>query len=111
LSIIKCALLPVLCYLFENDIAGIALGTLAAQYTGLIVTLTILYIYYGKLFKHINIRKSFKLNEVKSFFAINGNLFIRSLCFLCVYAGFTGIAAKYGDTRLLGHNNDETDAS
>ncbi|HRT84254.1 MAG TPA: MATE family efflux transporter [Bacteroidales bacterium] len=84
----------------KMGIAGIALGTLAAQYTGLIVTLTILYIYYGKLFKHINIRKSFKLNEVKSFFAINGNLFIRSLCFLCVYAGFTGIAAKYGDTLL-----------
>lgn len=84
----------------KMGVAGIALGTLAAQYTGLIVTLIILYIYYGKLFKHIDIRRSFKLNEVKSFFVMNSNLFIRSLCFLSVYAGFTSIAAEYGDTLL-----------
>ncbi|MDD3034722.1 MAG: MATE family efflux transporter [Bacteroidales bacterium] len=84
----------------KMGVAGIALGTVAAQYTGLVVTLLILYIYYGKLFKHIDIRRSFKLKEVKSFFVMNGNLFIRSLSFLCVYAGFTSIAAEYGDTLL-----------
>jgi len=84
----------------KMGIAGIALGTLAAQYTGLIVTLSILYIYYGKLFKHINIHKSFRLHEVKNFFVLNSNLFIRSVCFLGVYAGFTSIAAEYGNTLL-----------
>ncbi len=84
----------------KMGVAGIALGTLAAQYTGLIVTLLILHIYYGKLFKHIDIKRSFKLNEVKAFFMMNSNLFIRSLCFLSIYAGFTSIAAEYGDTLL-----------
>ena len=32
--------------------------------------------------------------------ALNGNLFIRSLCFMVVYVGFTSLASRYGDTEL-----------
>ena len=32
--------------------------------------------------------------------ALNGNLFIRSLCFMVVYVGFTSMASRYGDTEL-----------
>ena len=32
--------------------------------------------------------------------ALNGNLFIRSLCFMVVYVGFTSLASLYGDTEL-----------
>lgn len=81
-------------------ISGIALGTVIAQYIGLTTAIVIMFLYYRKLFKYINIKASLKLKEMKSFFSLNGNLFIRSICFLMVYAGFTSLAAKYGDTLL-----------
>ena len=38
--------------------------------------------------------------ELRRMMALNGNLFIRSLCFMVVYVGFTSLASKYGDTEL-----------
>lgn len=81
-------------------IPGVALGTLVAQYAGLIIALSLLYIYYRKLFRYIHIRASLKLKEMKDFFVLNGNLFLRSLSLLLVYSGFTSIAARYGDNLL-----------
>ena len=81
-------------------IAGIALGTLAAQYIGLILAMALMYIYYRKLFHYIRIRGNLKISQMKSFFVLNGNLFIRSTSLLLVYAGFTSLSAKYGDNLL-----------
>ncbi|MEA4866992.1 MAG: MATE family efflux transporter [Rikenellaceae bacterium] len=81
-------------------IAGIALGTLAAQYIGLFLAVALMYIYYRKLFHYIRIRGNLKIRQMKSFFVLNGNLFIRSTSLLLVYAGFTGLSAKYGDNLL-----------
>jgi len=81
-------------------IAGIALGTLAAQYIGLFLAVALMYIYYRKLFHYIRIRGNLKIRQMKNFFVLNGNLFIRSTSLLLVYAGFTGLSAKYGDNLL-----------
>lgn len=81
-------------------IAGIALGTLAAQYIGLFLAVALMYIYYRKLFHYIRIRGNLKIRQMKSFFVLNGNLFIRSTSLLLVYAGFTSLSAKYGDNLL-----------
>lgn len=85
---------------FGMGISGIALGTLLAQYTGLIISITLMYSYYRKLFKYINLKASLKLREMKKFFVLNGNLFLRSTSLLLIYSGFTSIAAKYGDNLL-----------
>jgi MATE family multidrug resistance protein len=37
---------------------------------------------------------------MKRLISLNGNLFIRSLCFMVVYVGFTSLASKYGDVEL-----------
>ncbi|HCV14754.1 MAG TPA: MATE family efflux transporter, partial [Rikenellaceae bacterium] len=81
-------------------IPGIALGTLLAQYTGLAIAIALLVIYYRKLFGYIHIKESLKLKQMKDFFVLNGNLFLRSLSLLLVYSGFTSIAARYGDNLL-----------
>jgi MATE family multidrug resistance protein len=81
-------------------IAGIAIGTLAAQYIGLFLAVALMYIYYRKLFHYIRIRGNLKIKQMKSFFVLNGNLFIRSTSLLLVYAGFTSLSAKYGDNLL-----------
>lgn len=81
-------------------ISGIALGTLVAQYAGVTLALILMYAYYRKLFHYIQIKGNLKLKEMKNFFVLNGNLFLRSTSLLLVYAGFTSIAAKYGDNLL-----------
>ncbi|MHC1780115.1 MAG: MATE family efflux transporter [Bacteroidales bacterium] len=84
----------------QMGIPGIALGTLVAQYTGLLIAISLLLIYYRKLFHYINVKASLKLKEMKKFFVLNGNLFLRSTSLLLVYSGFTSLAARYGDNLL-----------
>ena len=42
----------------------------------------------------------FRGSETRRFFVMNRDLFIRSLCFIAIYIGFTVISARYGDTLL-----------
>ncbi len=84
----------------DMGVKGIALGTLTAQYLGLTVASGLLFIYYRKIIRKVSISGTFKFSKMKDFFLINGNLIIRSVCFLLVYSGFTGLAAKYGDNLL-----------
>ena len=48
----------------KMGIAGIALGTVAAQYTGLLSAIFLMSRYYRKLFKYLNIRASLKIKEM-----------------------------------------------
>lgn len=84
----------------KMGIAGVALGTVAAQYIGLGTALFLMTRYYKKLFKYINIRASLKIKEMKEFFILNGNLFLRSASLLLVYTGFTALSARYGNQLL-----------
>lgn len=78
-------------------VVGVAWGTLIAQYSGLILAFALLAYRY-------RIRLSWREmgwnKELQSFMRLNGNIFIRSLCFMVVYVGFTSIAGYYGDTEL-----------
>ena len=38
--------------------------------------------------------------KIRRLFVLNGNLFIRALCFMVVYVGFTSLTSKYGDEPL-----------
>ena len=80
--------------------SGIAWGTLVAQYTGLALAITLMLVYYRKLFHYTDLKSSLKLQKVKRFFMLNADLFVRSLSFLFIYAGLTSIAARYGDVDL-----------
>ena len=80
--------------------AGVALGTVIAQYTGLILASVLMLIHYRKLFRYVNIKRDVKFKYMKSFYVLNANLFLRSLCFMLIYCGFTSLAAHYGDVQL-----------
>ena len=79
-------------------IVGVAWGTLIAQYSGLLLAALILVFRY-KL-KVESLKWKGEKEEWKRMLAFNGDLFIRSLCFMVVYVGFTSIASQYGDTEL-----------
>lgn len=82
-------------------VVGVAYGTLVAQYSGLSLAVAILVIKYGII--HIGTREilaAMKWPELRRMMSLNGNLFIRSLCFMVVYVGYTSLASRYGDTEL-----------
>ena len=84
--------------------AGIAAGTVAAQYSGFLTALVILAFRYIKsTFAYMDsddLKSVFKGSETKRFFVMNADLFVRSLCFIAIYIGFTVISARYGDVLL-----------
>lgn len=79
---------------------GIAWGTLVAQYAGLLLAVLLMVFQYRKYFHFADIRSTLKTGNIKRFFILNADLFVRSVCFLCIYAGLTSLAARYGDTDL-----------
>jgi MATE family multidrug resistance protein len=84
-------------------VVGVAYGTLIAQYSGLILALIILFSRYFDLseFRYFEQWKdALRGSEVRRMMALNGNLFIRSLCFMVVYVGYTSLAGGYGDLEL-----------
>ena len=85
---------------------GVAYGTLVAQFTGLLLALVICMFKYKTVVREI-VRmlcdKAIRLfgdKEMKRFMSLNANLFVRSLCFMVVYVGFTSLASQYGDVEL-----------
>ena len=78
---------------------GVAHGTVVAQYSGLLVAFILLY-RYRDIIRSLDWRHCIRWSEMRKLFALNSNLFLRSLCFMVVYVGFTTLAAKYGDEEL-----------
>ena len=78
--------------------AGIAWGTVVAQFTGLA--------FAGVLIARRmppgkgGIRQAVSGADLGAFLTMNGNLFVRSLCMVAIYVGFTMISARYGDLVL-----------
>ena len=83
---------------------GIALGTVVAQYSGLLAALLLLLSrYFRRVFAEFHLadlKGVFAGAETRRFFMMNTDLFVRSLCFIAIYIGFTTISARYGDLLL-----------
>ena len=84
----------------KMGIFGLALGTVIAQYTGLITGFLLLIFCYSKLRRYLQWSYLFRFREMKNFFMVNGDIFIRSLGMLVIYNGFTILSTGYGDSAL-----------
>lgn len=80
---------------FGMKIEGVAWGTLIAQYGGLITTIAIWLLKYSRLRKYINIKESLHWKEMKLFFKINSDIFLRTLCLVLVTTYFTIASSKF----------------
>lgn len=80
---------------------GVAMGTLIAQFTGLFVAILLLLFKYRDLWTDISLLQLIlDVTGMRRLLSLNGNIFIRSLCFMVVYVGFTSIASRFGDVEL-----------
>ena len=77
---------------------GIAWGTVIAQWTGLLFCFSALAFKYREVAFGSGAR--IQLKGLGRFFAMNGDLLLRSLGLILVYIGFTTISARYGDALL-----------
>ena len=72
---------------------GVALGTVIAQYAGLLMAVGLLVRYYGQLFR--NRRRSTGHGGVDGF-SVNRDIFLRTLCLVAVNLYFTSAGARQG---------------
>lgn len=76
-------------------IEGVALGTVLAQYVGLGCGIGFLR-GYRRLAKY----RPHQLGDLRQFFLLNKDIFLRTLCLIFVHFYFISAGAKYGDTAL-----------
>ena len=84
--------------LSELGFAGVAWGTLIAQWTGFLYASLAVWRRYGNFFRSPVEHKN--VVGWRAFFVLNRDLFLRSVCMIAVYIGFTMISARYGDMML-----------
>lgn len=79
-------------------ITGVAMGTLTAQWAGFILGLVMSLRRYGMI--RVSRRRVLDLGELKSFFRINTDIFLRTLCLVAVTLWFTRVGASQGTVML-----------
>lgn len=87
-------------YQFDMKSNGVALGTVVAQYSGLLISIILLSRSYKKYLKYFSILELFTLTKLKRFFKVNTDIFIRTLSLVFVFSFFTAESAVYGDEIL-----------
>lgn len=85
---------------FDMGIAGIAWGTVVAQYTGLMATALLWLVKYRSYIPLFDLKESLRLEPVVRFLHVNKDIFLRTACVVAVYTFFTAASARFGDTIL-----------
>ena len=100
-NIVNMAVSYVLAVYTPMGALGVALGTVVAQLTGLLLAIVIICWKYRTVWKGLSIWQLARDKQgIRSLITLNANLFVRSLCFMIVYVGFTSLSSMYGDTDL-----------
>lgn len=100
-NVVNIAISPVLVFGFGMRIAGVAVGTLVAQWTGLLIGVAIVWRRYRP--QSPGLQAIFRADELLKFFRINIDIFLRTACLVAVTLWFTHAGALQG-TDILAAN-------
>ena len=87
-------------------VEGVALGTLIAQWVGFLMASFLCHRFYGKQLSDVlslyryNVIPILRSNEIKRFFQINRDIFLRTLCLVSVMLFFTSAGSWQGEVIL-----------
>ena len=81
-------------------IAGVAWGTVVAQYGGLATASALWLVYYRRFIGYVDLRTSFNMRPMLRFFRVNRDIFLRTACIVVVYTFFTSASSGMGDVML-----------
>ena len=79
--------------------SGVAIGTLVANWLGLGIAVGCMIWFRRGKFERFSLRHLL-IGDWWRYFSVNGNLFLRSLCIICVTMGVTAAGAKIGNLIL-----------
>lgn len=96
IDLFNMALSVMLVYAIGMKLEGIAVGTLAAQWGGFLLGLWICV----RKFHPIKVSGVLKWHELKRFFAVNTDIFLRTVCLVAVTMWFTRVGASQGAVML-----------
>ena len=86
-------------FVWHMDVAGVALGTVIAQYCGLTLSLY----YCHRMHRRLGLPYTFvpssvfRKNAIRRFFSVNRDIFLRTLCLVCVTLYFTSAGSRQGE--------------
>ena len=103
-NIVNILLSLIFVYGLHMKIEGVALGTLLAQWSGLLVAFIMLRWRYGDIWKGVKVRSAIKLKEMRRFFSVNSILFYRTVFLVAVNLYFIVAGAK-GGAEILSVNS------
>lgn len=92
-----------LVFFLKMRIEGVALGTLIAQWSGLLIASFLWLKLYGRLGKyhdHFSLSVLFDVRSYARFFHVNQDIFFRTLFLVSVFLFFTSAGARQGDMIL-----------
>ena len=87
-------------FIGKMGVAGVALGTLIAQYAGFLLALLLWMVYYGRLWPRIRWTVVCEAEAMQAFFKLNRDIFLRTLCLVAVTVFFTSQGAREGEVVL-----------
>lgn len=79
-------------------IEGVAIGTLTAQWCGIIIAFSIIFLKYHP--KRCPLSEILQKKEIKRFLSINTDIFLRTACIVAVTLWFTHVGAQTGAITL-----------
>ncbi len=88
----------ILVHAMDYDLAGVAYGTLLAQWTGFIVSAATCAIHYKVRPQPLS--ELLHVSELKTFFKVNTDIFLRTVCLIAVTVWFTRTGAGLGPVML-----------
>ncbi|MEG1371674.1 MAG: MATE family efflux transporter [Mucinivorans sp.] len=91
----------VLAFPLGMGLAGVALGTAVAQWSGAGLAIVMLVKYYGRYFDIYRLFEGvFEPRSLAMFFRLNRDIFIRTLCLVAVFTYFTKASSSMGNITL-----------
>lgn len=87
-------------YGWGMKIEGVAYSTLIAQYFGVLLAIILWIKKYGGLRTLFELKGSLRLDVMKRFFAVNRDIFLRTLCLIAVTAFFAYAGTRQGEVTL-----------
>lgn len=87
-------------FVLGMKVEGVALGTVIAQYSGILLSLLLWWVHYRRLRRHGHRSELLNTIQLKRFFRLNTDIFFRTLCLVAVMLFFTSAGARQGDIIL-----------
>ncbi len=93
-----------LVYGFGMKVNGIALGTMLSQVITFVICIVMWMRYYGRLRRYLVKSTIFDRKAIRSFFKVNGDVFVRTFLLTLVTTFFTFVSSEMGDMILAANS-------